>query len=124
MNTLTTTVARWIFTLPIMLFGLSHLMNADNMAGMIPQFMPGPANIWVYISGIVLLFSGLSIALKKMDRAGALILALVLLVIILSIHIPNAMSSDEMTKMMGTVNVLKDTAILGGALTYAGLAKS
>lgn len=122
MEFLTHKVARWIFALPFVMFGISHLMNADKMAGIVDGKFPGDARMWVYVTGVCLVASGIAIAIKKFDRIAALGLALMLFVFIAVIHAPGLSESNEMTKMLSMVGLLKDMSLAGGALTYAGLA--
>lgn len=98
-------------------------MNADKMAGLVDGKFPGDARLWVYITGVCLIASGVAIAIQKFDRLAALGLALMLLVFIAVIHAPGLSESNEMAKMLAVVSMLKDLSLAGGALTYAGLAK-
>jgi hypothetical protein len=41
MDKLTMVAGRIIFALPFLFFGAGHLMNAPQMAGMVPAFIPG-----------------------------------------------------------------------------------
>ena len=116
MQALTTTVARILFAIPFGIFGLFHFMNAGAMAGMVP--IPGGV-LWIYVTGIGLLLACVSIIIKKQDRLASLLLALMLVLFIFTMHLPNAMGGDQ----MAMINLLKDLGLTGGALTYAGLAK-
>lgn len=122
MNFLTNQLARWIFSLPFIVFGIIHIMGAENMSGMIAGKVPGNPSIWIYITGIALIASGLGIALQKFDRIAALGLALMLFVFIAVVHAPGLSSADAMVKGISMASLLKDLALAGGALTYAGLA--
>jgi putative oxidoreductase len=124
MTFLTGKMARWIFSFPFVIFGICHLMNADKMAGLVDGKFPGDARMWVYVTGICLIASGVAIAIQKFDRIAALGLALMLFIFIAVIHAPGLSESNEMSKMLAVVSMLKDLSLAGGALTYAGLAKS
>lgn len=117
MKILTTTVARILFALPFGIFGILHLMGADDMAGMVP--IPGGV-AWIYITGIVLIAASIAIIANKMGRLASLVLAALLLVFILTLHAPGLMG-DEMTMKMSMMSLLKDMGLMGGALTYAGI---
>ena len=116
MKLLTTTIARILFALPFGVFGLFHFMGAKDMAGMVP--IPGGV-IWIYITGAAMLAACIAIITKKMGKIACLGLALMLLTFIVTIHIPGL--GDEATMQMSMVSLLKDMALMGGALTYAGL---
>ena len=113
---LTTTIARYIFAVPFALFGILHLTNADKMAGMIP--VPGGA-FWLYFTGVALIAAAASIITGKLTRIACFSLALYLVLVIVTIHIPS-LSNPQMAQM-AVSGILKDTSLLGGALLMAGL---
>lgn len=120
MKVLTTLVGRWLFCLPFILFGVMHFMGASDMAT--KMNVPG-GEISVYIAGAGLVLGGLAIGLNKMAKLAGLLLALELLLFIVLIYMPWMTGDDEQMKQMGMVHMLKDVALMGAALTYAGLAK-
>ena len=105
---------RYLFALPMVIFGLFHFLNASSMAGMVP--IPGGV-IWVYITGLALLLSGVSILIKKYDEWSSFLLAVLLLTFVLTIHLPGVLAGGEIAQMFVT-NLLKDLALAGGALMY------
>ncbi len=56
MNILTTSGARLLYAIPMALFGILHFMNASDMAGMVPSFIPGGV-FWVYLTGLGLILA-------------------------------------------------------------------
>lgn len=118
MKILTTTVARIIFALPFGIFGVMHFMGAKDMAGMVPSFIPGGV-FWIYLTGAALVAACVSIIIQKMAKLASLLLALMLLLFILTMHVPGLM--NEMTMQMSMMSLLKDMALMGGALTFAGI---
>lgn len=112
-------IGRIIFALPFGIFGIHHLTGADQMAGMVPAFVPGGI-IWVYITGIFLVVSSLAILANKMVKQAALGVALLMLLFVLTVHLPGVGSADKMTQMLSMVGLLKDTALLGAALMLVG----
>lgn len=113
MSMLTSTVARWLYAIPIGIFGLMHFMAADQMAGMVP--IPGGV-FWVYLTGAALIAAAVSFIIEKQTRLAGLLLALMLVIFALSIHLPGAMSGNEASMP----SMLKDLALAGGALFIAG----
>ncbi|MEK6480873.1 DoxX family membrane protein [Catalinimonas sp. 4WD22] len=109
MQVLTTTVARILFAVPFVIFGLFHFMNASAMAGMVP--VPGGA-FWVYLTGAAMLAAGVAILAGKYARIACLLLALLLLIYVFTIHLPGAMGGNQQS----ITNLLKDLAMAGGAL--------
>jgi uncharacterized membrane protein YphA (DoxX/SURF4 family) len=118
MNILTTTVARLLYAIPMAFFGILHLMNGADMSGMVPSFIPGGV-FWVYLTGLALISAAVSIIIQKKARLACLLLAAMLIVFVLTMHLPG-LGTDMQASMP---NLLKDTALAGAALSFAGLAK-
>ncbi len=111
-----TQIGRFLLALPMIVFGLLHFMGADKMAGMVP--VPGGV-IWVYVSGIALVAAGVAIILQKKARLAAALLAILVLIFVLTIHLPAVLAGGD-GGQMAMAGLLKDLAIAGGALIYAG----
>lgn len=116
-----TTFGRIIFAIPFAVFGINHFVYGKDMAGMVPAYVPGGV-IWIYLIGAALLAAGIAILINRKARLAAILLALLLLVFIVTIHIPG-LSNPQMMQMSMT-NLLKDAGLLGGALVVAGTAKN
>ena len=117
MKLLTTTIARYVFALPFGIFGLLHFMNASQMAGMVP--LPGGV-IWVYLTGAALLAACISIIIQKYTRWACLLLALMLIIFVLTLHLPGVINApDEAAMGASMAQILKDTGLAGGALILA-----
>ncbi len=114
MKILTTTAARIFFGLPFIVFGLFHFMNGGAMAGIVPAWLPGGV-FWVYVTGLGLIAGGIGIMANILGKYAALGLALLLLVFILTVHLPNISNQQNMMAL------LKDMGLMGGALAYAGI---
>ena len=114
MKALTGSVARIIFGLPFAVFGILHFVNASGMAGMVP--IPGGV-FWVYLTGIALIAASISILIEKYTRLACILLGVMLLIFVLSMHLP-AVIGGEMQPSMS--NLLKDLALAGGAWILAG----
>jgi putative oxidoreductase len=119
MKTLTTTVARIVFAIPFLIFGLFHFMNADQMASMVP--FP-PEMLWNYLVGAGMIAAAIAFIIKKFAKLAGLLLALMLLIFILGVHLPGIMGADSQEAMMQPMQgLLKDMVIMGGALGFAGM---
>lgn len=110
-------IGRYLFALPFGIFGVFHFMNASQMAGMVP--VPGGA-FWVYLTGLAMLLACAAILIGKKARLAGILLGVLLLVYVLSIHLP-AVIGGEMQPSMS--NLLKDLALAGGAWFIAGSTK-
>ena len=118
MDTLTTTGARVLYAIPMAIFGLFHFMNGEQMAAWVPSFIPGGV-FWVYLTGVALLAAAVAILIQKKARLASLLLAVMLLIFVLTVHLPGVLAGNEMS-MPG---LLKDVALAGAALGFAGTAK-
>ncbi|MCX7878861.1 MAG: DoxX family membrane protein, partial [Ignavibacteria bacterium] len=90
MNLLTGLIARILFAIPFIGFGIGHFTNASAMAGLVP--IPGGV-FWVYFTGVAMILAGISAISGYQGRLAMLLLALLLFIYIVSIHIPNMMLS-------------------------------
>ncbi len=114
---LTTTVARYLYAIPFGIFGVIHFMNGSDMAGMVP--IPGGV-IWVYLIGVALIAACVSIIIQKYTRLACLLLALLLIIFVLSMHLPGVIGAeDDMAMAASMSSLLKDSALAGGALILA-----
>lgn len=116
MNALTGSVARIIYSVPFAVFGLLHLIKGGKMAGIVPSWIPGGV-FWVYVTGLAFLAAAVSIITQKQMRMASFGLAAMLLIFILTIHLPAVMGGGALT------GLLKDTALMGAALMLAGSAE-
>ncbi len=114
---LTTTVARYLYAIPFGIFGVMHFMNASQMAGMVP--IPGGQS-WVYLVGVALIAACVSIIIEKYTKLACLLLALMLIIFVLSMHLPGVIGAADDGAMAASMSrLLKDTALAGGALILA-----
>ncbi|MDO6434341.1 DoxX family membrane protein [Flavitalea sp. BT771] len=107
------------YALVIGFFGLNHFMNGTGMAKMVPRFLPG-GEIWVYLTGAALLLAAISFLINKYTRLAGLLLALFLLLIVLTVHLPAVLNApDESARRFPMVNLIKDTGLAAAALLVA-----
>lgn len=118
MNVLTGSVARILYALPFGIFGLLHFMNANAMAGMVP--IPGGV-FWVYLTGLALVAASVSMIIEKYTRLACILLGIMLLIFVLSIHLPGVIGAESQQAMQASMSsLLKDAALAGGAWILAG----
>ena len=111
-------LGRFIYAIPFLLFGIFHIKDASGMAMILPGWPM--ATILVYISGIALILAAIAIIINIKGRLASGLLALLLLIIILGIHVLPPLLGD---KTMDIPTLLKDVALMGAALTYSGILK-
>lgn len=119
MKILTSIVARILYAVPFFIFGIFHFLSANKMAGMVPSFIPGGV-LWIYISGLGFILAAISIISQIQTRLACLLLAAVLIIFVLTIHIPSIVAGGAMAQL-SVMGLLKDTSLAGGALVIAGL---
>ncbi len=73
-------LARWIFGLCSIDFGLSHLTGVKASSIFVPKWMPLGADFWTIFTGICFVLAGLAILARILDVMAARLLALMLLV--------------------------------------------
>ncbi len=114
---LTVTIGKYLFAIPFLVFGLFHLMDAQGMAGMVPGFIPGGV-FWVYLTGLAFIAASVSIFINKKVALAMQLLALMLIIFVLTIHLPATIND-----MSAAPNLLKDLSLAGGALLLSSLAQ-
>jgi len=112
-----TNIGRILFALPFGIQGLNHFFMYSYYVGIVSSFIPG-GGFTVIITGLALIAACISIIIKKYIRLSCLLLALLLLIFIVSIHIP--MLFDQSLATMALIELFKDTSLLGGSLLIAG----
>lgn len=112
-------IAVSLLAIVMMVFGVYHFMKPQNLVNYIPGFLPG-GNIWIYIVGVAFILAGISFITNKMVRLAGYLLALLLLIFVITIHVPNFLNGgNDMDRQLALVNILKDTALAAFALHIA-----
>ncbi len=104
------------FAVPISAFGTEHFTAAKILAGMVPGWIPGHL-FWALFVGACLISAALSIAVRKFAGVAAALLALMILLFVFLIHIPNIANAPA-TRLLWVVG-LRDLAFSAGALSIA-----
>jgi len=120
MKLLTTTIAKFLFALPLLGFAMGHFTSATEMNEMMS--VPG-GEVMIYITGVALVAAVLGILTGKMQKWAGIGLALFLIITAIVIWLPGMSADDADAAQTAMSMLLKDISIAGGALTYAGLAK-
>ncbi len=109
-NFIPSNVARMIFAATLALFGLFHFLGATAMAGMVPSYLTFiPGEIWVYVTGLCLLAAAAAIVLERQVKLACYLLALMLVLFVLLLHLPNLGNPEK--GQMAMVSMLKDMAM-------------
>jgi len=112
-------IGRMLFAIPFAIFGLNHFLFLDFYIGSVSSFIPlGPYTI--ILTGIFLIMASLSIIFNKYIKVSTILLSILLLIFILTIHIPALFDPEKWR--FALIELLKDTSLLGGSLMIAGMA--
>jgi uncharacterized membrane protein len=112
-------IAIYLLAIVMIIFGIYHLIHPRNMVVFVPSFIPGGI-IWVYLTGIAFILVGLSFITRRMVKVAGYLLALLLIIFVLTIHLPNYLhAGDKDMQDMALINLLKDTALAAFALHIA-----
>ncbi|MEO7309465.1 MAG: hypothetical protein ABIX01_03635 [Chitinophagaceae bacterium] len=123
MNNVVNRIGTILYGLIIGYFGVNHFLNAANMTGAVPKYLPSSI-VWVYITGGALVLAALAIIIDKQSRLAGYLLFLLLVIIIGTIHVPGYMgATDAMAKSGILTNMLKDGAMAAAALMIAARGK-
>ena len=97
-------LAEVIFALIIAYFGYWHFTHADEMGRSVPEFIPGPGSLWIYITGAVFVLAAIGILADLKKTLACYLLAAMLVIFALTVHLHNH------------VDALKDVALAMCAL--------
>lgn len=83
----------------------------------VPAYMPAKV-IWVYLSGAGLIAATVSMLIGKYDKLATTLLAVFLLLLVVMVHLPGAMSGTEAAQASVSM-LLKDLSLAGASMMYA-----
>jgi len=109
-----------LYALVIGFFGVNHFLNGTGMQNAVPRFLPY-SKFWVYFTGLMLVAAAIAFLIGKQVKLAGLLLALFLILIVLTVHLPSILASDgESHVSIAMTNLVKDTGLAAGALIIAG----
>ena len=112
-----TTAGRVLFALPFALFGINHFIMMDYYVGMLTSFIP-LGGYTIILTGLIMIAVSISIITRRYIRLSTLILAGLLLIFILTIHLPHLFNVTEKAPVL--IALLKDISLMGGSLMISG----
>ncbi len=116
-------VAIYILASVMFYFGIRHLLYPDVLVVTVPEFLPG-GKFWVYLTGVAFILAALSFFINVWVRVSAYLLAVLLFLIVFTIHLPNYLQTADMAyQQMALTNLLKDAALAAFALYIASNAR-
>ncbi len=99
------------------IFAAEHFLAARDLSGIVPHWLPG-ALFWTYFVGAALLAAAISFIAWRYVRWSALLLALLFLIIVVTVDLPN-LPAHAHERLFWTLTV-RETAFAGGAMVLAG----
>lgn len=84
---------RICFCITIIEFGIDHWLYAENIAHIVPGWMPGDAVFWTRFTGAALIAAGVAIIFKIKIQRAALLLAGMIFIWIFTVHMPLAIAN-------------------------------
>ena len=116
-------IAIYILAAVMFYFGIRHLLYPDVLVVTVPDFLPG-GKFWVYLTGVAFILAAISFVTNIWVRTAAYLLALLLFLIVFTIHLPNYLeTADKTYQQMAITNLLKDAALAAFALYIAANAR-
>ncbi len=109
-----------LYALVIGFFGINHFLHGTGLQNAVPRFIPYSIYV-VYLTGALLIAAAIAFIIGKQVRLAGLLLALFLILIVLTVHVPSLMSSaNDSDVSIAMTNLVKDTGLAAGALIIAG----
>ena len=111
--------AIYMLALVMIIFGIQHFLHPRDLVNYVPDYLPGGI-IWVYFVGAAFILVAIAFITNRMVKAAAYLLAAILIIFVLTLHLPNYLNSgDKELKQSALISILKDTAIACFALYIA-----
>lgn len=107
-------IARLFFSLVFIMSGFNHIKNAEMLTGYARSKNVPASKFSIILSGIVIIFGGLTILFGLWVKVGALLLTLFLLFTAFAMH-PYWKVEEPANKMNEQNHFLKDLALAGAA---------
>lgn len=111
---------RIFFSITLFVFGYSHFIYPDFVAGLVPAWIPGHL-FWTYLSGILLMGTGAAIILKFKVKQVGWLAGLMLLLWVILLHIPRSLADPCGDKGNEITSVFEALAFSGTSFVISGL---
>ena len=108
-----------LYALVIGFFGVNHFLNGTGIQNAVPRFIPY-SKFLVYLIGALLIAAAIAFIIGKQVRLAGLLLALFLILIVLTVHLPAVLNTEGSPYVsIPFTNLLKDTGLAAAALIIA-----
>jgi uncharacterized membrane protein YphA (DoxX/SURF4 family) len=102
---------------PLAVFAAEHFVSARDIMQLVPKWLPARL-FWTYFVGCAWIGAAISLVLNKFVRLSATLMGAMFFVIVLTIHLPNALVNPR--DLYPWIFVLRESAFAGGAWALAG----
>jgi uncharacterized membrane protein len=117
-------IAIYLLSVVMIVFGIYHFQHPRSLVVFVPSNIPGGIT-WVYIVGASFILAAIAFITNKFVKLAGYALALLLIIFVLTIHLPNYNTAgDPEMRQEALISLLKDTALAAFALHIAGSADS
>jgi len=82
-----TVLGPYLFAVSLIVFSSIHFLVAHFIASLIPAWIPGRL-FWTYLTGMALIASGISIAIRRLDEWAGFLLGVMFLLWVVLLHAP------------------------------------
>jgi len=87
-------IGRYLFALPLFIFGTQHFMYGPFIAGLVPRWIPGHL-FWAYFVGAAFIAAGISITTGNKSSLAATLLGSMFLLWVLILHLPRVIAAPH-----------------------------
>ena len=117
-------IARVLYGLGLVAFGVAHFTFLERTAGMVPNWLPDHV-VWAYFTGVTMIAAGVAIIARVLPRSAATLVALELTLFTLIVWVPTLFPHPNTEQW----NEFVDSCVLSGVAwivteSYRGAAGS
>ncbi len=92
-------LGKYLYILPIAVFGIMHLAMGEQMTGMVPSWLPLKIGI-VYLTGLSLIAAAVALLINKKAKLALTLLGIELLSFVVLIHLVSLIGGDQNSMAM------------------------
>lgn len=111
-------VGRWMYAIPLIVFGIQHLLYGKFVASLVTPWIPWHL-FWAYFVGAAFLIASVSIATKVKGHLAAMLLGIMFFLWVIVLHAPRVAGAPHNGKEWTSLFVAM--AMSGGAFAIAAV---
>lgn len=106
---------RYLLLLFLLGFGIKHLLDGAELAGMVPPFFPGGI-VWIYFTGGAMVLAVVSAVIGKWDKLAFTLAGIMILIFAATIHLKGVLGGGNFRALF---DLLRDIGLTGACWMYA-----